>query len=145
MKRAIFAAILMTVATALHADTDIPTSLNAVNDEFNEAVAAGDAKRLVNLYSDDTLWVAQGMPVTQGLEGPRQLFKLVTQNQGKVTHTIEYLFVSDDETLAVMIGSIDAEIESQDLDTSGTYLFVLKPDDGGWKIITDMWHQHSEQ
>lgn len=145
MKRIFFAALLMTVATGLHAKTDIPASLNAVNDEFNAAAAASDAERLVNLYADDTLWIAQGSPVTQGLEGPRQLFEFVTQNKGKVTHTIDHLFVSDDETLAVMIGSVDAVIESQGTDATGTYLFVLKPDDDGWKIVTDMWHQHSKK
>lgn len=145
MRRTIIAALMMTVATGLHADTDVPTSLSAVNDEFNAGAAASDAERLVNLYANDTLWIAQGTPVSQGLEGPRQLFEFVTQNQGKVTHTIDHLFVSDDETLAVMIGSVEAVIESQGMDATGTYLFVLEPDDDGWEIVTDMWHQHGEQ
>lgn len=145
MKRTVFAALLMTFATGAHAETDVPASLSAVNDEFNAAAAASDAERLVNLYADDTLWIAQGTPVSQGLEGPRQLFEFVTQNEGKVTHSIDHLFVSEDETLAVMIGSVEAVIESQGMDATGTYLFVLEPDDDGWEIVTDMWHQHGEQ
>lgn len=28
------------------------------------------------------------------------------------------------------------------MDAAATYLFVLRPDDDGWDIVTDMWHQH---
>lgn len=134
----------MTTSIAF-ADENAASSLNAVNDRFNEAAAAHDAQGLIELYADDTLWIAQGAPVTQGLEGPRQLFEFVTANEGKVTHTIDHLFVSDDATLAVMIGSVDAVIESQSMDATGTYLFVLEPEDDGWEIVTDMWHQHAQK
>ncbi|WP_299733830.1 nuclear transport factor 2 family protein [uncultured Tateyamaria sp.] len=136
--------LAMTTSIAL-ADEDAASNLNAVNDRFNEAAAAHDAEGLIELYADDTLWIAQGAPVTQGLEGPRQLFEFVTANKGNVTHTIDHLFVSEDATLAVMIGSVDAVIESQGMDATGTYLFVLEPEDDGWEIVTDMWHQHAQQ
>lgn len=119
-----------------------PDSLTAVNDTFNKAAAASDAEALINLYAKDTLWIAQGTPVSQGLKGPRELFEFVTSNKGKVVHTIDHLFVSKDNTLAVMIGSVEAVVESAGMDATGTYLFVLKPQDAGWKIVTDMWHQH---
>lgn len=136
--------LAMTTSIAF-ADENSASSLNAVNDRFNEAAAAHDAQGLIELYADDTLWIAQGAPVTQGLEGPRQLFEFVTANKGNVTHTIDHLFVSEDATLAVMIGSVDAVIESQGMDATGTYLFVLKPEDDGWEIVTDMWHQHAQE
>ena len=120
-----------------------PDSLNALNDQFNKAAADLDAKALLNLYAEQTLWIEQGKPVSQGLKGPRELFEFVTSNKGKVVHTIDHLFVSKDETLAVMIGSVDAEIEKVGLDATGTYLFVLRPEDDGWEIVTDMWHQHN--
>ncbi|MEP1521171.1 hypothetical protein [Ascidiaceihabitans sp.] len=50
--------------------------------------------------------------------------------------------MSKDETLAVMIGSVEAVVESVGMDATGTYLFVLEPKDEGWDIVTDMWHQH---
>ncbi len=139
-----FAFLAMTTSIAI-ADEDPTSSLIAVNDRFNEAAAAHDAQGLIELYADDTLWIAQGTPVTQGLEGPRQLFEFVTANKGKVTHTIDHLFVSEDATLAVMIGSVEAVIESQGMDATGTYLFVLEPEDDGWEIVTDMWHQHVQK
>ncbi|MBY5933515.1 nuclear transport factor 2 family protein [Tateyamaria omphalii] len=143
MKPLFALAILATTATFARAGDDPVASLNAVNDRFNEAAAAHDAEGLVSLYANDTLWIAQGTPVAQGLEGPRQLFEFVAANEGNVTHTIDHLFVSNDATLAVMIGSVDAKIENQGMDATGTYLFVLKPEDDGWEIVTDMWHQHA--
>ena len=120
------------------------TRLIALNDQFNKAAAEHDAQALVDLYAENTLWIAQGAPVSQGLEGPRQLFEFVTSQKGKVTHTIDHLFVSDDKSLAVMIGSVEAIVESTGLDATGTYLFVLHPEDDGWEIVTDMWHQHTD-
>lgn len=120
-------------------------SLTAVNERFNEAAATHNAEALVKLYDKDTLWIAQGAPVSQGLKGPRELFEFVTSNKGRVVHTIDHLFVSDDASLAVMIGSVEAVIESKGMDATGTYLFVLKPEDDGWEIVTDMWHQHTQQ
>ena len=137
--------LIMSINTSL-ADkvSDLtPDSLNALNDQFNKAAADLDAKALLNLYAEQTLWIEQGKPVSQGLKGPRELFEFVTSNKGKVVHTIDHLFVSKDETLAVMIGSVDAEIEKVGLDATGTYLFVLRPEDDGWEIVTDMWHQHN--
>ncbi|WP_136660204.1 nuclear transport factor 2 family protein [Nitratireductor sp. XY-223] len=124
---------------------DAIADLIAVNDRFNAAAAAHDADALVGLYADETLWIAEGEPVSVGLKGPRELFEFVTANKGDVTHTIDHLFVSDDASLAVMIGSVDARIETMGMDATGTYLFVLRPDDDGWEIVTDMWHQHKAQ
>lgn len=148
MKITLFVAALAMTTSIAFADshlTNAPASLTGVNDQFNALAAAADAEGLTNLYADDTLWIAQGKRVTQGLDGPRALFDFVTANKGKVTHTIDHLFVSKDETLAVMIGSVEAVVESAGMDATGTYLFVLKPEDDGWEIVTDMWHQHAEK
>ena len=118
-------------------------SLHAFNDRFNNSVLAGDAADLVDLYAEDAVWIEQGKPATQGLEEPRKLFNFVTANKGKVTHTIDNLFVSEDSSLAVMIGSVEAKMEKVGMDATGTYLFVLRPDGKTWKIKTDMWHQHA--
>lgn len=145
MKSLLALAILAMTGSSALADDSARTNLEAVNDRFNAAAAVHDAEALISLYADDTLWIAQGTPVSQGLEGPRQLFEFVAANEGDVTHTIDHLFVSDDATLAVMIGSVEAVVESQGMDATGTYLFVLQPEDDGWEIVTDMWHQHVQE
>jgi hypothetical protein len=42
-----------------------------------------------------------------------------------------------------MIGTAIAKVEEVGLDATGTYLFVMKKVNGDWKILTDMWHQHT--
>ena len=135
------AALALTAGLALADGAE--DGLHNLNDRFNTFAADHDAAGLLSLYADDTLWIEQGKPVSQGLDGPRTLFEFVAANKGNVTHTIDHLFVSDDATLAVMIGSVDAEKEAVGLDATGTYLFILRPDDEDWEIVTDMWHQHA--
>ncbi len=135
-------AIVSATAFAAGKQSAAVESLHALNDRFNRSVIAGDADDLVGLYADDALWIEQGKPVVRGLNAPRQLFEFVTTNQGVVTHTIDDLFVADDSSLAVMIGSVEAKVDAVGMDATGTYLFVLKPDGNSWKISTDMWHQH---
>lgn len=125
-----------------HADPVV--ELEHLNDRFNQAVANHDAGAVLSLYADDTIWIEQGKPATRGLEEPRKLFEFVTANKGEVTHSVDTLFVSEDGTLAVMIGSVDARMESVGMDATGTYLYVLKPTGDGWKVVADMWHQHAE-
>ncbi|WJY21779.1 nuclear transport factor 2 family protein [Fontisubflavum oceani] len=143
---ALLSAVALSTGIAIAEETTQTAieALTALNDRFNAAAAAHDADGLLDLYADDTLWIAQGTPVTQGLQGPRDLFEFVTSNQGEVTHTIDHLFVSEDAPLAVMIGSVDARIETAGLDATGTYLFVLEPTETGWEVVTDMWHQHDQ-
>lgn len=143
--------ILVTVAFLSSALWAFPTAevarqkLADLNTMFNDEAAEHDAKGLLDLYSDAPLWIEQGKPVSIGIDGPQALFEFVTANKGLVTHTIDHLFVSDDSTLAVMIGSVVAKIETQGLDATGTYLFVLQPDDDDWEIVVDMWHQHNPE
>lgn len=143
MKRTLITSLTLCAGFALAegASTALE-SLNAVNDQFNHQAAEHDAAGLLGLYAQDTLWIAPGLPVSQGISGPRELFEFVTKNEGTVTHTIDHLFVANDASLAVMIGSVEAKIETFDQDATGTYLFVLTPKDDGWEIVTDMWHEH---
>ncbi len=147
--RNFFYLCLLTMASvaAFAAGIQLPTidRLQALNDRFNQSVIDGDVDDLVDLYAEDTLWIEQGKPAVQGLQAPRELFDFVTSNKGQVTHTIDNLFVAEDSSLAVMIGSVEAKIESVGMNATGTYLFVLQPDGTTWKIVTDMWHQHAEQ
>lgn len=145
MRKLLFVAVLMaTSAAAFTAGQNSTTvdSLNAFNDRFNQSVVKGDAADLVDMYDDNPIWIEQANPAVQGLEYPRKLFEFVTSNNGKVTHTVDNLFVADDASLAVMIGSVEAKVETVGMDATGTYLFVLRPDGETWKITTDMWHQH---
>ena len=141
-------AAVMAIASPLLSAGDVRADpvveLERLNERFNEAVENHDADAILSLYAEDTIWIEQGKPAKEGLEEPRKLFEFVTANKGEVTHSVDTLFVSDDGTLAVMIGSVDAKMETIGMDATGTYLYVLKPSGEGWKVVTDMWHQHAK-
>lgn len=134
------------LAPEVYAESNIKAAeeLNQLNDRFNEAVQNHDAEAILSLYAEESLWIEQGKPAVKGLEPARKLFEFVTANKGSVTHSVDTLFVSDDGTLAVMIGSVVARMETVGLDATGTYLYVLQPGEDGWKVVTDMWHQHQQ-
>ncbi|WP_171207983.1 MULTISPECIES: nuclear transport factor 2 family protein [unclassified Ruegeria] len=130
-------------ATAAFADDPV-AELNAVNDAFNAGIAEQDVQGLLGLYRENTMWIEPGKPMTEGLDEARKLFEFVTSKNGDVTHSINHLFVSDDASLAVMIGDVNVKIESAGIDGHGTYLYVLDQVDDEWKIIGDMWNQVAE-
>lgn len=134
-------AVLAATSTPVFA-ADAVADLNAVNDAFNAGIVAKDVSGLLDLYGSEVMWIAPGTPMNlNGLAEAEMLFNFVTSNNAEVTHDIDHLFVSDDETLAVMIGDVHAKIERMGIDGSGTYLYVLNKEDADWKIIGDMWNQ----
>lgn len=123
-------------------NANVDAELRAFNDLFNEIVTARDADRFIELYAEDALWIGAGSPPKIGHDEPRGLINFLTQMDAKMAHSVDTLFVSDDGTQAVMVGGNVARIEKADQNITGTYLFVLKNTDNGWKIVTDMWHIH---
>lgn len=125
--------------------SDIEAELNAFNDHFNQLVTEKDMEGFLSLYSENTLWIAPATPPVNGHGEPRETFQFIIDKDGKLTHTVDKLFVSDDGSQAVMIGTAEILVEKVGMDATGTYLFVLERDGNGWKIVTDMWHQHSDE
>lgn len=118
------------------------TELNAVNDAFNVGIATQDVEGLLDLYGEGVMWIAPGTPMNlNGLTEAEQLFNFMTGHKADVTHDIDHLFISDDETLAVMIGDVVAKVETLGINGAGTYLYVMDNVEGEWKIIGDMWNQ----
>ena len=58
---------------------------------------------------------------------------------------MDELIISDDGSQAVMIGDAIVKVETQGLDFTGTYLFVLEREDDTWLIQTDMFNQHIDE
>ena len=85
MKRFIALAALALTASLSFADTkqndDAVNTLTTLNDQFNAAVVALDADKLVNFYSDDTLWIAQGKPASQLAQTPELVIPLYRKRQ----------------------------------------------------------------
>ncbi|AHD08871.1 YybH family protein [Phaeobacter gallaeciensis] len=124
---------------------DAARQLNAVNDAFNAGIVAQDQEALLSLYGEEVMWIAPGTAMTlNGRDEAAKLFTFMTGAEAQVTHDIDHLFVSDDETLAVMIGDVVAKAPSMGVDGHGTYLYVLNKNGDDWKIIGDMRNQVAE-
>lgn len=137
-------AVLAVTSTPAFA-ADAVAELNAVNDAFNKGIATQDVKGLLDLYGEEVMWIAPATPMNfNGLEEAEKLFNFMSGHNAEVTHDIDHLFVSDDESLAVMIGDVNAKVDALGIDGGGTYLYVLDKEDGEWKVIGDMWNQVSE-
>ena len=119
-------------------------SLAAFNEKFNANSAGHDVEGLLSLYTPDALWIAPGERPVAGYDAPRETFSFVTENKGFLSHTVDHLHISDDASQAVMIGEAVIKVDAAGMDATGTYLFVLKRDKDSWKIVTDMFHQHTK-
>lgn len=140
--------ISLIVSNALTADgkiNGIDAQMWAFNERFNQVVADKDMEGFLSLYSEQAIWIAPATPPTVGHGEPRALFQFMIENDGKLSHSIDKLFISDDGSQVVMIGTADVLVEQVGMDVMGTYLFVLEPKEDRWVIVTDMWHQHSDK
>lgn len=139
---AILAATLsFALASVGKADTTADSApFHDFNDRFNAAAAVGDVDAMLSLYAGDSLWIAPNAPKVRGLDAPRATYEFVFENKAALSHTFDDIIGSDDGTLAVMIGAFDFAAPSLNLSDTGTYLFVLSPKDGGWKVVADMFN-----
>lgn len=131
--------------SAVHNIESTRASLIAFNDKFNDISANHDTEGLLSLYTPDALWIAPGVRPAAGYDEPRKTFSFLSENKGVLTHTVDHLHISEDGTQATMIGEAVIQVEAAGLDATGTYLFVLKRTNNEWKIVTDMFHQHTEK
>lgn len=59
---------------------------------------------------------------------PRAAYEFVFSSNAALSHTLDNVIVSDDGSLAVMIGAFEPAAPSLNLEDTGTYLFVLPPE-----------------
>lgn len=139
--------ILLITTSAFADDTNEAAmkELYSFNDQFNKFVAEKDMEGFLSLYSDKVLWIAPATPPVEGHGEPRATLQFLIDKDGKITHSVDRLFVSNDGSQAVMIGTNVALVNQADIDGTGTYLFVLEREGENWKIVTDMWHPHAEK
>ncbi|MEM5503172.1 nuclear transport factor 2 family protein [Ahrensia kielensis] len=125
--------------------TSVVTELHAFNDRFNKLAASGDAAGLTALYAEDSLWIAPGESPISGRTGAKATFGFMSSQNGQNVHSVEHLYISEDGTMAVMIGDAEILVESAGMDFTGTYQFVLRHDGSNWKIISDMYTVPKEE
>lgn len=143
-----FAIALSIASLALPVRADVVNErveqeLRAYNDRYNALVASYDLQAFVALYGDAPLWIAPTVAPVRGLDVPRNTFQFIIDNKGQLTHTFDEFHVSDDGSQAVMMGQYAVNIEAAGAQSTGTYLFVLERVEDSWKIVVDMFNEHT--
>lgn len=146
--RSFFAiAILVTASAAIAQEQEpkpvqppLDTSLVEMNDRFNEGIVNADVEAMLRLYAEDTLWIAPGAPLEEGLSAPEASYRFVVEQGAKLSHSVEKTLVADDRSLAIMIGRYRLRAPKTDIADDGSYLFVLTPKGDSWAIAVDMFN-----
>ncbi len=136
--------ILVVTASAFAQDNaeTVKKELNTYNDRYNEIVQSHDVDTFVGLYSNNPLWISPTDAPVAGLELPRNTLQFLADNDGKLHHTADHVFVSSDGSQAVLIGKYDVAVEKFHRKADGTYLLVLARKNEGWDIVVDMYNEH---
>lgn len=132
-------------SASTYSEVETRQELVAFNDSFNSFAADYDVDGIVSLYDADALWIAPRTPPADGPETARQTFSFLVANQGSITHSIDHLFISDDGSQATMIWDAVIFVEKAGLDFTWTYQFVMEKQDDTWKIVSDMFNQHTTE
>ncbi|WP_298839442.1 nuclear transport factor 2 family protein [uncultured Roseobacter sp.] len=145
-------AVIFSLALPVIAETtardETRESLIAFNDRFNQLAASHDAAGLIALYDEDAFWIAPATRPSQGRDGvPRQTITFMSENNGRLSHTVEDLFISDDGRLAVMKGVTRASVESHGFQLEGSYIYVLERagESEPWRIVLDMFSNYAAE
>ncbi|QFT74836.1 ketosteroid isomerase family protein [Ruegeria sp. THAF33] len=129
-------------AWAEDAPRDVQAELLAFNDRFNALAADYDVEGLVGLYADTSLWISPDTRPVPGQQGASEVFSFMSAQQATNLHSVDVLEVSEDGTLAMMVGNADISIPSMNVEFTGTLQFVMRWSDGEWRILSDMYNVH---
>jgi uncharacterized protein (TIGR02246 family) len=118
-------------------------AITAVFAEFDAAVAAGDANRILALYADDVV----SMPPTEvprvGVATMRaQMQEFIDQFNTELTSRVEEVEVSGDMAFALVSWeqTMTPKAEGDTTHEQGRWIVVFKRQpDGSWKCWREMW------
>ncbi|GFE52038.1 hypothetical protein So717_37910 [Roseobacter cerasinus] len=145
---AVVASLALPAVAETAAQAQARESLIIFNDRFNDLAATHDAAGLIALYDEDAFWIAPATRPAQGRDGvPRQTITFMSENKGRLSHTVEDLFISKDGTQAVMKGVTKASVESQGFQLEGSYIYVLEREsaEAPWQIVLDMFSNYATE
>ncbi len=129
-------------ASADSHQAEIEAELHAFSKKFNELVADYDIEGLLALYPEESLWIAPTVPAVPGREGIVAVMEFLKDNNGTNVSTVDQVAISEDGTLAMVVGLSKTVVEEVGLDAIGTYQFVLQNNGNGWVVLSDMYNDH---
>jgi len=128
-------------------DTEtIRQGIEGLNDQFEQAIIAGDAVALTNFYADDAVVLAPNMPRAGGRDAITTFWTDMINEGGApatATLTTDQVIVPESGEIAVEIGTYTVGGTAPDGTTwedTGKYMATWKNVNGEWKMIADTWN-----
>ena len=125
-------------APAAKAADDETTEIGDVVLQYGKALNADDTTQLMKVYAEDAVVAPPGQPVSRGAAEVSKFYDgLLAAADVNLTFSIEK--VSADSNLAYVmshsVGTLKFKDGSPDLNGQNRELFVLRKQDGAWKIV----------
>jgi uncharacterized protein (TIGR02246 family) len=124
--------------------TDIPSIIHAMDEEFMRLLAAGDLKQLTaNFYAEDAHFLPPNLPAFVGRPAIQKALEgLIAAGVNQLILRTDKIEVSGDVTYA--IGRYQSTIKpaaGAEIHDEGKYLVVYRRQpDGQWRAVADMFN-----
>lgn len=122
----------------------VETAIDARGNEFEQAIEAGDADAIVELYAADAILLPPNAPRLSGTQAIRGTFAewLEADPDAAIELTSDEVVVAEGGDFAYEIGTAQVSGSTPQGDTyedTGKYLVVWKNEGGEWLMVADMW------
>lgn len=119
---------------------DVAAIVNVAKD-FSHAYDAGDVEHMLEFYSPDIIYMAQGMPNHEGREVLKEIYQQLFSNyRGRVDVQIEEVKILGDMAFdrARFTSTLTPKAGGDVVVTKGRLLEVLRKENGKWKSLRVM-------
>jgi uncharacterized protein (TIGR02246 family) len=147
----VFALSVTNLIPDVHANRGLPDSVDLSNQDvaaiveiakdFSQAYEAGDVGRMMEFYSPDVIYMAQGMPNHEGREILKKIYQQLFSNyRGHVDVQIEEVKILGDMAFdrARFTSTLTPKAGGEVVVSKGRLLEVLKKENGKWKSLRVM-------
>ncbi len=135
--KSLSAAVLAMTALTTNVYADA-VAIEAVNQEIEDAIAAGSAERFTAIYTSDAQLLPPNSPIVEGSEEILKFWQIALKS-GVTSAQLETLELTHDDKTAVEIGTYVMKLADGSLADEGKYMIHWKVEDGAWKYHRDMW------
>lgn len=128
--------------------TDTETIRQGIEDldnQFEQAMLAGDAAAITNFYADDAVVLPPNMPRAEGSEAIRSVWDAMV-SAGPLTEatlTTDQVIIPESGEIAVDVGTYTMSGTGPDgtpYQETGKFVATWKNINGEWKIVADIWN-----
>jgi uncharacterized protein (TIGR02246 family) len=127
-------------------DTEtIRQGIEGLQNQFEQAMLAGDAAVVANFYADDAVVLPPNMPGAEGREAIRSVWDGMFSGGPltEATLTTDQVIIPESGEIAVEVGTFTMSgtaPEGTPYQETGKYVTTWKNVNGEWKIVVDTWN-----